>query len=92
MSIEALYQLFLKSDGITTDTRSLKAGAIFFALKGANFNGNNFAEQSINEGCAYAVVDEGDFYGNDKIIKVDDVLITLQNLATHHRRQFDIPV
>lgn len=92
MTIEKLYPLFLAAEGITADTRNLKPGALFFALKGSNFNGNDFAEQALQEGCVYAVVDEGEFGDNEKIIRVDDVLITLQNLARHHRRQFNIPV
>lgn len=92
MKIEALYELFLASEGITTDTRNLKKGAIFFALKGESFNGNQFAEQAIAEGCKLAIVDEEEFAQGDAVFLVDSVLLTLQRLANHHRRQFDIPV
>ncbi|MDA7804006.1 UDP-N-acetylmuramoyl-tripeptide--D-alanyl-D-alanine ligase [Crocinitomix sp.] len=92
MKLANIYQLFLESDGITTDTRNLKKNALFFALKGANFNGNEFALQAIEAGCAFAIVDEEIDTDNTKIIKVDNVLNTLQQLANHHRNQFDIPV
>jgi UDP-N-acetylmuramoyl-tripeptide--D-alanyl-D-alanine ligase len=93
MQISELHQLFLASTGISTDTRNLKKGSIYFALKGANFNGNDFAIQAINEGCVFAVVDEVDpSTEHPALILVDNVLLTLQNLARFHRRQFNIPV
>jgi len=92
MQIKDLHQLFIASKGITTDTRNLKEGTIFFALKGANFNGNKFAKNALDEGCIYAVVDEEEYAEGDRIILVDSVLKTLQDLANYHRRQFDIPV
>lgn len=92
MTVEALHKLFLDSEGITTDTRNLKKGAIFFALKGANFNGNEFASQAINEGCKLAIVDEQKYANGSTIIVVTSVLQTLQKLANFHRKQFAIPV
>lgn len=91
MRIEELYQLFLEHPSIQTDTRKLKAGDLFFALKGDNFNGNKFAQQAIEKGAAYAIVDEAVADKNDRIILVDDVLNTLQQLAKYHRQQFNIP-
>ncbi len=93
MQISELHSLFLASTGISTDTRNLKKGSIYFALKGANFNGNHFAIQAINEGCVFAVVDEIDSsLEHPSIIRVDSVLLILQELARFHRRQFNIPV
>ncbi|MFT5824044.1 MAG: UDP-N-acetylmuramoyl-tripeptide--D-alanyl-D-alanine ligase [Crocinitomix sp.] len=92
MTIETLYQYFKEGTGITTDTRNLKDGAIFFALKGANFNGNEFAEKALQEGCVLSVIDEVTEVIDDRIIKVENVLQTLQDLAKHHRKQFNIPV
>ncbi|NOQ74328.1 MAG: UDP-N-acetylmuramoyl-tripeptide--D-alanyl-D-alanine ligase [Crocinitomix sp.] len=92
MTIETLYQHFRAGTGITTDTRNLKKGALFFALKGDNFNGNKFAAKALQEGCVLAIVDEETDGIDDRIIKVDSVLLTLQDLAKHHRRQFNIPV
>lgn len=91
MSIQELHKLFLASKGICTDTRKIESETIFFALKGANFNGNEFAVKAIEAGCNYAVIDEPQGE-NEKFILVDDVLETLQDLANYHRKQFDIPV
>jgi len=92
MIIEQLYQLYLQYPSIQTDTRKLKKGDIFFALKGANFNGNLFAEKALELGAAYAVIDEqvGDST-NERLILVNDALTTLQALAKYHRQQFTIP-
>lgn len=91
MTIEELYQLFLQFPSVETDTRKLKTGDIFFALKGPSFNGNAFAQKALEAGAAYAVIDEAAYAVNEKTILVDDALTTLQALASHHRRQFDIP-
>ena len=90
--IEKLYSLFLKHPIVCTDTRDIKPGSIFFALKGENFNGNKFAEQALNEGCAIAVIDEVEFQKKENCFLVDDVLTALQQLANHHRKQLGIPV
>lgn len=91
ITIEQLYAIFLQHPAICTDTRKLSPGCLFFALKGETFNGNKFAMQALESEAAYAVVDED--AGNDpRLIQVNDVLSTLQQLATHHRRQFTIPV
>ncbi|NLZ94399.1 MAG: UDP-N-acetylmuramoyl-tripeptide--D-alanyl-D-alanine ligase [Bacteroidales bacterium] len=94
MLIPQLYNIFKQHPVVTTDSRVCPDGALFFALKGPNFNGNNFAELAIEQGCSYAVVDEWD---EDKvrpeyIILVDDVLTALQKLANYHRRTFKTPV
>jgi UDP-N-acetylmuramoyl-tripeptide--D-alanyl-D-alanine ligase len=91
ISTEELYTLFLRHPIVCTDTRNIKPGSIFFALKGANFNANEFAKEALNKGCSYAVIDEEKHYSEGCIL-VDDVLKSLQNLANHHRRQFTIPV
>ena len=74
MNIEALYQTYLQYPSIQTDTRKIKPGDLFFALKGGNFNGNQFAHQAIESGAAYAVIDEKSFEIPGKTILVDDVL------------------
>lgn len=93
MTISQLYQIYIKNQSVTTDTRNIKLGDIFFALKGPNFNGNNFALKALENGAECVVVDEwhNDFENNSSIVKVDDVLTCLQNLAKHHRLQFNIP-
>ncbi len=89
MTIEQLYELYKQFPSVQTDTRKLKAGDIFFALKGENFNGNRFAKQAIEAGASYAVIDEKEFSEGEKTILVDGVLETLQQLARHHREQFN---
>ncbi|MEI6947881.1 UDP-N-acetylmuramoyl-tripeptide--D-alanyl-D-alanine ligase [Paraflavisolibacter sp. H34] len=91
MKIEELYDLYLQHPSVQTDTRKLQPGDLFFALKGPNFNGNAFARQALEQGAAYAVIDEEAFAIPGKTILVDDVLKALQLLATHHRREFTIP-
>src|SRR5688572_29301443 len=91
MDIEKLYAIYKEHPSVQTDTRKLKMGDIFFALKGVNFNGNSFASQAIDSGASYAVISEKEFEIPGKTILVEDALIALQQLALHHRRQFDIP-
>lgn len=96
MHIEELYKIYLRYPSIQTDTRKLMPGDLFFALKGQNFNGNLFAQNALNAGAAYAVIDERTEGYNepgisDKLILVDNVLSTLQALAKYHRQQFSIP-
>jgi UDP-N-acetylmuramoyl-tripeptide--D-alanyl-D-alanine ligase len=94
MTIEQLYEIYVRHPSVQTDTRSLEPGDLFFALKGPNFNGNGFAMAALETGAAYAIVDEapGGLPGaQERIIVVPDVLATLQELALYHRRQFDIP-
>jgi UDP-N-acetylmuramoyl-tripeptide--D-alanyl-D-alanine ligase len=89
MTVEKLYEIYLRHPSIQTDTRQLRAGDLFFALKGPNFNGNQFAVTALGLGAAYVITDEGE--SSDRLIKVPDVLKTLQDLALHHRKQFNIP-
>ncbi len=91
MTIPELYKIFQEHPSVQTDTRKLNPGDIFFALKGPSFNGNAFAKKAIDSGAAYAVIDEAAYALDEKTILVDDALDTLQQLALHHRRQFDIP-
>jgi len=91
VTIAELYQIFLQYPSVQTDTRKLAKGDLFFALKGPNFNANNFALQALEAGAAYAIVDEDVAPGYERIIVMQDVLTTLQNLAKHHRDQFNIP-
>src|ERR1043166_3947651 len=91
ITIEALYQIYLHHTSIQTDTRKLKQGDIFFALKGPSFNGNEFAKQAIDAGAAYAVIDEKKFEIPGKTFFVNDVLKSLQELAHYHRKQLNIP-
>jgi UDP-N-acetylmuramoyl-tripeptide--D-alanyl-D-alanine ligase len=91
MTIEQLYSVYKQFPSVQTDTRKLKQGDIFFALKGPSFNGNAFAQQALAAGAAYAVIDEKEFETGENTLLVTDVLATLQQLAKYHRQQFDIP-
>ncbi|MFT3826955.1 MAG: UDP-N-acetylmuramoyl-tripeptide--D-alanyl-D-alanine ligase [Chitinophagaceae bacterium] len=91
MSIKELYEIFREHPAVQTDTRKLEKGDLFFALKGANFNGNVFAKAALDAGAAYAIVDEAPPTADKRIIVVHDVLATLQALALYHRQQFNIP-
>ncbi len=88
MEISELYRLFLSTSGVTTDSRAVKGGEMFFALKGENFDGNEYAMKAIEAGSAYAIVDAGSRYEgkSGKIISVPDTLDALQALARHHRQ------
>jgi len=93
-SIAYLYEIFKQYPSVQTDTRKLKSGDIYFALKGPNFNGNLFAKKALEAGASYAIVDEevaADAKWNEKILLVQDGLSTLQALAKYHRQQFNIP-
>ncbi|PJJ83441.1 UDP-N-acetylmuramoyl-tripeptide--D-alanyl-D-alanine ligase [Mucilaginibacter auburnensis] len=92
MTTEELYQIYLQHPVITTDTRKITKGSLFFALKGENFDANTFAAQAIEAGAAYAVIDNAEYNTGDKFILVPEVLTALQDLASHHRRQLNIPV
>lgn len=90
--IENLYTRYLETGTVSTDTRKITPGSVFFALKGDKFNANEFAAEALEKGAAYAVIDEEKFKKNDRYILVDDVLKTLQLLARHHRDRLNIPV
>ena len=92
MQIADLYQLFLQNPDVTTDTRQCRRNSIFFALRGTSFDGNQFALQALDAGCAYAVIDDETIQGDDRLIHVDDVLQTMQQLAAYHRHQLNIPI
>ncbi|GGH09606.1 UDP-N-acetylmuramoyl-tripeptide--D-alanyl-D-alanine ligase [Mucilaginibacter phyllosphaerae] len=89
---EELYQLFTQHPIISTDTRKIAPGSLFFALKGDKFDANTFAQQAIKAGAAYAVIDNKDYALSEQFLLVDDVLTALQNLARYHRGQLTIPV
>ncbi|MDC1259365.1 UDP-N-acetylmuramoyl-tripeptide--D-alanyl-D-alanine ligase [Flavobacteriaceae bacterium] len=92
MKLEQLHQLFLESSGVSTDTRNIKQNALFFALKGVNFNGNTFAHQALKSGAKYVVIDEVVSPANERFILVDNVLETLQALANFHRKHLGLPI
>ncbi len=92
IELDRLYDLFSKHSTITTDSRNCPAGSIFFALKGEKFNGNLFAKETIEKGCAYAIVDEPGIADNQRIFFVENTLKTLQQLARKHRETLGTPI
>ena len=92
MDIKDIYDIFKQHPTICTDTREVTKDSIFISLKGEKFNGNEFALKSIKDGCAYAIVDEEEYNINKYTILVHNALKTLQDLATYHRNQLNIPL
>ena len=92
MNISKLYNIFKEYPSISTDSRNIKKDSIFFALKGENFNGNKFAKEALKSGCKYAVIDEKEYEINENYILVKNALKTLQQLASIHRDNINIPI
>lgn len=92
MNIEEIYQLFEQYPVVSTDTRNIAPNSIFVALKGETFNGNKFALDALKKGAKYAVIDEIVEGSDERMIKVDNSLECLQQLARYHRRKLNIPV
>jgi UDP-N-acetylmuramoyl-tripeptide--D-alanyl-D-alanine ligase len=91
MKIDELYKKFLETGVVSTDTRQIKSGSIFFALKGDRFNANEFAAQALEKGASYAIIDEPKYVSGERTVLVNDVLQSLQELAAYHRKQLTIP-
>ena len=99
MDIKQLYEIYRRNPIVTTDSRNCPEGSIFFALKGESFDGNQFALQALEKGCALAVIDDPAIIESDcsqdvrsRLLLVDDTLQAFKALAREHRRQFNIPV
>jgi UDP-N-acetylmuramoyl-tripeptide--D-alanyl-D-alanine ligase len=92
MTTAELYKYYQLHPSICTDTRKIISGSLFFALKGENFDANKFAMQAIEQGAAFAVIDHIEFKTDDRFLLVEDTLLALQQLATYHRQQLNIPV
>ena len=92
MKIKEIYALFQQHSTICTDSRKITNGAMFISLRGENFNGNKYALKAIQDGCSYAIVDEKEYDIHQNTILVNNALKTLQDLATHHRNQLNIPL
>ncbi len=91
MNTDHLYQIFRQSTGVSTDSRRVRKGELFFALWGDNYNGNEFAAEALEKGASWAVIDDP-AYESEKTILVDDCLFELQALATHYRKELRVPV
>lgn len=92
MNIQQLYQIYTAHPVICTDSRKVTRDCLFFSLKGDNFNGNEFAKAAIEQGAAFAIIDQEEFDQGSNYILVDDVLQFLQQLANYHRSHLKIPV
>jgi len=92
VKIEQLHKLFLEAKSVSTDTRILPLNALFFALKGVNFNANDFAHKALDSGASYCIIDEAQDPEDERFILVCDVLKTLQDLANFHRQYLGIPI
>jgi len=90
MEIQNLYYLFLEKENVSTDTRNIIKDSIFFALKGENFDANQFAQQALDNGASYVVVDDKNVVKSDKFILVDDVLTTLSQLKAFKKQNFKL--
>ena len=92
ITIEDLYSIYLSYPTVSTDTRQLPAGCLFFALRGARFDGNQYARAALDAGAAYAVIDDPAAQIDERTILVEDSLQALQQLASYHRQQLGTPV
>jgi len=92
MSISELYELYLHNPKVTTDSRNCPLGSIFFALKGENFDGNQYASKALRSGCSYAVIDNPEYFIGERTILVENVLKALQQIAHKHRKALGTPV
>lgn len=94
MTVKEIYSIFQKCTGVTTDSRKCGPGLMFFALKGERFDGNEFVRGALEQGCPYAVMDNAGLYDaqDSRMILVDNVLSTLQQVAALHRRTLGTPV
>ena len=94
MTVKEIYSIFQKCTGVTTDSRKCGPGLMFFALKGERFDGNEFVRGALEQGCPYAVMDNPDLYDvqDPRMILVDNVLDSLQQVAALHRRTLGTPV
>ena len=91
-NIDHIYSIYLKHQPVCIDSRNVKKNSIFIALNGENFDGNKFAKEALDRGCAYAIIDNNKYKKDERFILVENGLETLQNLAQHHRKQLNIPV
>jgi UDP-N-acetylmuramoyl-tripeptide--D-alanyl-D-alanine ligase len=92
MEAKALHQLFLKCNSVSTDTRKIAFNSLFFCLKGDKFDANTFAQEALKKGASYVIIDNEDYFVDDKTIVVKDTLETLQELANYHRKYLKLPI
>ena len=92
MDIAYIHSLFLKCQSVSIDTRKIEADSLFVAIKGEHFDANTFAKEALEKGAAYVIIDNNDYYIDQRTILVDDSLIALQQLAKFHREYLKLPI
>ena len=92
MEIKDLHSLFLKCKSLSIDTRKIEPNSMFIAISGDHFNANTFAQEALNKGALYVIIDDKSFYLNEQTVYVENTLKTLQQLATFHRHYLNIPI
>lgn len=92
MTISEIHKIFLSCDSVSTDTRNIKKNTLFVALKGERFDANTFALKALENGATYVIIDNKDYYIDEKTILVEDSLETLQKLAKFHREYLNLPI
>lgn len=92
MDIANIHNLFLKCNSVSIDTRKIKLNSLFVAIKGDNFDANTFAQEALEKGASYVIIDNKDFFIDQRTILVDDSLIALQELAKYHRQYLKLPI
>lgn len=92
MTIKEIHNLYLSCDTVATDTRKITSNSFFVALKGENFDANSFAKQALEKGAAYVLIDNQDYYIDERTILTENCLSTLQELAKYHREYLKLPI
>jgi len=92
MTIQSIHDLFLKCSKVSIDTRKIEPNSFFVAIKGERFDANTFAKEALEKGASYVIIDNADYYIDDRTILVEDSLKTLQALAKFHRNFLNIPI
>lgn len=92
MTIAEIHNLFLQSSGVTIDTRKIELNSLFIALKGERFDANTFAQEALDKGASYVIIDNKNYYIDHRTILVNDSLITIQELAKFHRTYLKLPI
>ena len=92
MDIKIIHNFFLKCKSISIDTRKIEAGSFFVAIKGDNFDANTFAKEALDKGASFVIIDNPDYFIDERTIVVKDSLKTLQALAQFHRKYLNIPI
>lgn len=92
MEIKNIYSKFLECTSVSTDTRKIEQNSLFIALKGENFDANTFAKQALEKGAKFVIIDNDNYFIDERTIVVKDTLQTLQELSQHHRKQLNIPI